>query len=140
MRKYFAIIERNKPVLKVSRWFSESAVRITHIPTGISVDCQKERSQIRNRTLGLKMLMNKLYQLEHEKQVKMSKDLKKMQIGLAERSDKIRTYNFLQDRITDHRYSFTTHNVHGFLEGGEIFDEFLHALRTKEVDRVLNLL
>jgi peptide chain release factor 1 len=119
---------------------TESAVRITHIPTGITVDCQTERSQIRNRAAGLKLLMNKVYKLEYEKSIKLSKDLKKLQIGFGERSDKIRTYNYPQDRVTDHRYGFTVHNVQEILQGRELYDDFLAEIKTREVDRVLNLL
>lgn len=119
---------------------TDSAVRITHLPTGLGVDCQTERSQIRNRATALKMLKSKLYQIENDKMLKMSKDLKRMQIGFGERSDKIRTYNYLQDRVTDHRFSYSIFNVEGVLEGGPDFDNFLSGLKLREVERILNLL
>lgn len=107
---------------------TESAVRITHLPTGISVDSQVERSQIRNRELGLKLLSSKLYELELNREVKERKDLKKSQVGFGNRNEKIRTYNFPQDRITDHRIGYSTYGIVNFMEGGKEFNAMVEKL------------
>lgn len=98
---------------------TNSAIRITHIPTGISVTCQTDRSQIQNKKVALMKLKSVLYQEQLDKQESFISDLRKKQIGTKLRNEKIRTYNFSQDRVTDHRISNgTMHNLKGFLKDG----------------------
>jgi len=114
---------------------TESAIRITHIPTGIVVACQEERSQIQNRERAMTMLRAKLFeQQEEERNKKMAND-RKMQVGTGDRSEKIRTYNYPQGRITDHRINFSIFQVESFLDGD--IDEMIDALNT--ADRALKL-
>jgi peptide chain release factor 1 len=105
-----------------------SAVRVTHIPTGIVVSQQDEKSQIKNRAKALKVLRSRLYEMEMRKQQEAIAKDRKSQVGTGERSEKIRTYNFPQSRITDHRINFTTHQLHGVLDGD--LDELAEALTT----------
>jgi len=95
----------------------ETAVRITHKPTGITVSCQTERNQQRNREIALEILKNKIYQIEQEKIAGNLETNRKKQIGSQERSEKIRTYNFPQNRITDHRINKSWHNLEEIMEG-----------------------
>jgi peptide chain release factor 1 len=95
-----------------------SAVRITHIPTGTVVSQQDEKSQIKNRAKAMKVLRSRLYEMEMRKQQDAIAKDRRSQVGTGERSEKIRTYNFPQSRITDHRINFTTHQLHNVLEGG----------------------
>lgn len=96
---------------------TKSAVRITHIPTGVVVSCQDERSQLKNKNKAMKVLQSRLLDVEIQKQnEEMSKD-RKQQVGSGDRSEKIRTYNYPQDRVTDHRVSYTRHNLPAFLDG-----------------------
>jgi peptide chain release factor 1 len=94
-----------------------SAVRITHIPTGTVVSQQDEKSQIKNRAKAMKVLRSRLYEMEMRKQQEAIAKDRKSQVGTGERSEKIRTYNFPQSRITDHRINFTTHQLTGALDG-----------------------
>jgi peptide chain release factor 1 len=94
-----------------------SAVRLTHIPTGVVVSQQDEKSQIKNRAKAMKVLRARLYEMELQKQQDAIAKERRGQVGTGERSEKIRTYNFPQSRITDHRINFTTHRLHDVLEG-----------------------
>ena len=106
---------------------TDSAVRITHLPTGIVVSQQDEKSQIRNKEKGLKILRSRIYELERQKRDdERSKD-RKSKIGTGDRSERIRTYNFPQGRVTDHRINLTLHKLSEFMEG-EIFDEMTENL------------
>ena len=118
-----------------------SAVRITHIPTGVVVSQQDEKSQIKNRSKAMKVLRARLYEMELRKQQDAIAKERRGQVGTGERSEKIRTYNFPQSRITDHRINFTTHRLHDVLEGdpAEILDHviaFYNAEKLKEATAV----
>ena len=106
---------------------TDSAVRITHVPTGIVVSQQDEKSQIRNKEKGLKILKSRIYDYERQKiDQQRSKD-RKSKIGTGDRSERIRTYNFPQGRVTDHRINLTLHKLEEFMEG-EIFDDMIESL------------
>ncbi|HUE86291.1 MAG TPA: peptide chain release factor 1 [Vicinamibacterales bacterium] len=118
-----------------------SAVRVTHIPSGLVVSQQDEKSQIKNRTKALKVLRSRLYEMEMRKQQDAIAKDRKSQVGTGERSEKIRTYNFPQSRITDHRINYTTHQLHGVLDGdlAELIDAlttYFTAQSLKEVTEV----
>ncbi len=118
---------------------TDSAVRITHIPTGIVVSQQDEKSQIRNKEKGLKILRSRIYELERQKREdERSKD-RKNKIGTGDRSERIRTYNFPQGRVTDHRINLTLHKLDDFLEG-EIFDEMIESLNLQAQEEKLGAL
>tara|TARA_B100000401_G_scaffold26578_1_gene15934 strand:+ start:197 stop:1270 length:1074 start_codon:yes stop_codon:yes gene_type:complete len=118
---------------------TDSAVRITHIPTGIVVSQQDEKSQIRNKEKGLKILRSRIYELERQKREdERSKD-RKSKIGTGDRSERIRTYNFPQGRVTDHRINLTLHKLDEFLEG-EIFDEMVENLNLQAQEEKLSSL
>ena len=106
---------------------TDSAVRITHIPTGIVVSQQDEKSQIRNREKGMKILKSRIYDYERQKIDQERSEARKSKIGTGDRSERIRTYNFPQGRITDHRINLTLHKLEEFMEG-EIFDEMIENL------------
>lgn len=105
---------------------TDSAVRITHIPTGIVISCQDEKSQLKNKEKGLKVLRSRLYDLELEKKRKEEASLRKNQVGTGDRSEKIRTYNFPQGRCTDHRIKLTTHRLYEIMDGD--LDELIDSL------------
>ena len=105
---------------------TESAVRMTHIPTGVVVSCQTEKSQIQNREICLQMLRAKIYQKLQEEQEEKVGSERRLKVGTGERSEKIRTYNYPQNRVTDHRINFTIQKLDRVMEG-EI-DEILEAL------------
>ena len=96
---------------------TDSAVRITHLPTGITVSCQDEKSQLKNKDKALQILRSRLLALKEEEEAKKAKDARRSQIGTGDRSEKIRTYNFPQDRITDHRIKKSWHEMESILEG-----------------------
>lgn len=114
---------------------TDSAVRVTHIPTGIVVQCQDERSQHKNKAKALRVLRTKLLQLKEEEQRKKISQERKTQIGRGERSEKIRTYNFPQGRVTDHRVGLTLYNLEEILEGKlePLIIPVIKQLREKEV-------
>lgn len=114
---------------------TESAIRITHLPTNVVVECQTERSQIKNRELAMKVLRSRLYQAEQERLAKERGDMRSNQVGSGERSEKIRTYNFPQDRITDHRINENFSNIPGVMEG-ELGD-IIAGLRKWELEERL---
>ena len=101
-----------------------SAVRITHIPTGLVVSCQDEKSQIKNRAKALRVLRSRLYEIEQDKQQKALADERRSMVGTGERSEKIRTYNYPQNRMTDHRIGLTLHRLDSIMDGdiSEIVD------------------
>ncbi len=101
---------------------TDSAVRLTHIPTGIVVTCQDERSQIKNRARAMKILKSRLLEKAQEEHDRLLSEERRSQVGRGDRSERIRTYNFPQSRVTDHRVNYTTHAIDSFLEGniGEI--------------------
>ena len=106
---------------------TDSAVRITHIPSGIVVSQQDEKSQIRNKEKGLKILRSRIYELERQKRDEARSKDRKNKIGTGDRSERIRTYNFPQGRVTDHRINLTIHKLEEFMQGS-IFDEIVENL------------
>jgi peptide chain release factor 1 len=107
---------------------TDSAVRLTHKPSGVVVKCQQEKSQIKNRSMAMKMLRAKLYEMEMEKQRSARDAARKSQVGTGDRSEKIRTYNFPQDRLTDHRIGYTRHNLPAVMDGD--IQDLVDACRT----------
>lgn len=114
---------------------TESAIRITHIPTGVVVACQTERSQLKNRALAMSLLRSRLYAAEQERLAKERTDLRAGQVGTADRSEKIRTYNFPQDRITDHRANVNFSNIPAVMLGK--LDPIIDAMKKWEEDELL---
>ena len=112
---------------------TDSAVRITHLPTGVVVSQQDEKSQHKNKAKALKILRSRVYEAEKRKKDQERADNRKSQIGSGDRSERIRTYNFPQGRVTDHRINLTLHKLEQFLNG-EIHEEMNEALRLKEQD------
>lgn len=109
---------------------TDSAVRITHLPTGIVVSCQDERSQLQNKARALSILRARLFDMEQRKQWEELDEARRKQVGWGERSEKIRTYNFPQNRATDHRIGLTSYRLDEVLAGG--LDEFIDELATSE--------
>lgn len=114
---------------------TDSAVRITHLPTGIAVAIQDERSQHKNKAKAMKILKTKLYEIERERRQNEISSSRKAQVGSGDRSERIRTYNFPQNRVTDHRVSITLHKIDAVLEGD--LDEFIEALISEDEARKL---
>jgi peptide chain release factor 1 len=106
---------------------TDSAVRITHLPTGIVVTCQDEKSQLKNKVKAMKVLRSRLLDAEISRQEQEIARSRKAQVSTGDRSAKIRTYNFPQSRVTDHRINLTSYNLDSFLSGN--IDEFIQALR-----------
>ena len=96
---------------------TDSAVRITHLPTGLVVSCQDEKSQHKNKAKALKILRSRLFDAERARQDAERADARRGQIGTGDRSERIRTYNFPQNRVTDHRIGLTLHKLEGVMEG-----------------------
>ena len=118
---------------------TDSAVRITHIPSGLSVSQQDEKSQHKNKAKGMKILRARLYQLERSRIDEERSQDRKNKIGKGDRSERIRTYNFPQGRVTDHRINLTLHKLEEFLEG-EVFDDVIESLTLKaQEERLGNL-
>ena len=114
---------------------TDSAVRITHLPTGLVVSCQDEKSQLKNKNKAMKVLKTRLLDQEMAKQMNSRSQARKSIIGSGDRSQKIRTYNFPQGRVTDHRINLTIHKLEGVLNG-EI-DEIVRALRLEDQKHAL---
>jgi len=112
-----------------------TAVRITHLPTGIVAVCQDERSQLKNRNKAMAVLRARLLDVERRKQQEEVDSARRSQVGTGERAEKIRTYNFPQDRVTDHRIGFTRHNLPALLDGE--LDDIISAMREDEQARLL---
>jgi len=113
-----------------------SAVRLTHLPTGIQVSCQDERSQIQNREKAMRVLRSRLKAMMEEEQSQEITEFRRSQVGTGERSEKIRTYNFPQNRITDHRVGYTTHRLPQVLDGDldEIIDELVRNEQSERLE------
>ena len=109
---------------------TESAVRITHLPSGIVVECQEERSQFKNKDKAMKLLRTMLYDIKQREQTEAIANQRKTQVGTGDRSEKIRTYNFPQSRVSDHRIQLTLYSLSAFLDGD--MDEMIDALATAE--------
>ena len=116
---------------------TDSAVRITHIPTGLSVSQQDEKSQHKNKAKGMKILRARLYELERSRIDQERSQDRKTKIGTGDRSERIRTYNFPQGRVTDHRINLTLHKLDEFLEG-EAFDEMIESLTLQAQEESLS--
>ena len=114
---------------------TSSAVRLIHEPTGIVVECQTERSQFQNKDNAMKMLKTKLYDIEKQKQDSEISNARKSQVGSGDRSEKIRTYNYPQGRITDHRIGFSIYQMEDFLNGNldEMIDNLITADRAEKL-------
>ena len=108
---------------------TDSAVRLTHIPTGIVISCQDEKSQLKNKDKAIKVLRSRLYDLELQKRHDAEAEARRSQVGTGDRSEKIRTYNFPQGRVTDHRIKYTSHRLNEILNGDldEIIDQLTSA-------------
>ncbi|MFQ9941499.1 MAG: peptide chain release factor 1, partial [Blautia hansenii] len=111
---------------------TDSAVRLTHIPTGIVISCQDEKSQLKNKDKALKVLRSRLYDMELQKRHDAEAEARRSQVGTGDRSEKIRTYNFPQGRVTDHRIKLTLHRLDSILNGDleEIIDSLIAADQT----------
>lgn len=115
---------------------TDSAVRITHLPTGMVATCQDERSQLKNRERAMTILRARLFDAKQEEERKKRGDARKSQIGTGDRSEKIRTYNFPQDRVTDHRINLTSHGINSILEGN--IEPIISGLEEADRENALN--
>lgn len=120
---------------------TDSAIRITHLPTGIVVQCQDERSQHKNRAKGMRMLRAKLYEFEEQKRQREISSTRRGLVGTGERSEKIRTYNFPQGRVTDHRIGLTLHKIETILDGdlNELIDALITHYETESLKEAVRL-
>lgn len=114
---------------------TDSAVRLTHIPTGLVVIQQDEKSQLKNKAKALRVLRSRLYEMEEEKKRKERSENRKSQVGSGDRSERIRTYNFPQNRVTDHRVNLTLYHLDTFMEGD--MDEIIEALKIQDAEKYL---
>lgn len=114
---------------------TSSAVRLTHIPTGIVAECQTERSQLQNREYAMRLLRSRLYEIEKQKRDSELANERKSQVGSGDRSEKIRTYNYPQGRITDHRIGLSIYQMEDFLNGNidEMIDSLIAADRAERL-------
>ncbi|KAM7375258.1 hypothetical protein PAMA_014380 [Pampus argenteus] len=122
---------------------TDSAVRIVHLPTGIKAECQQTRSQLQNRDTAMHMLKARLYQSRMGRETEQRHTARKQQVGTRSQSERIRTYNFSQDRVTDHRTSYVTRDIKEFMRGGEALDDLIsdvlkHAEREALLEMVMN--
>jgi peptide chain release factor 1 len=117
---------------------TSSAVRLTHVPTGITVKCQADPSQHKNRATAMRLLKAKLYEMERERAARERSEARASQIGTGDRSEKIRTYNFKEGRVTDHRIKLTVHNLSEVLDGN--MDEITDALKQETIRKRLEAL
>ncbi|XP_014929156.2 peptide chain release factor 1-like, mitochondrial isoform X1 [Acinonyx jubatus] len=108
---------------------TDSAVRIVHLPTGVISECQQERSQLKNREMAMKKLRAKLYSMHLEEETNKRYSARKIQVGTKGRSEKIRTYNFPQNRVTDHRINKSLHDLETFMQGEYLLDELVRSLK-----------
>ena len=119
---------------------TDSAIRITHFPTGIVVTCQNERSQLQNKTAAMAVLRSKLYEKQRTEQESASNASRKSMVGSGDRSEKIRTYNFPEQRVTDHRIKLTLYKLDDILAGGSALDEMIDALiAADQLERLANI-
>lgn len=117
---------------------TDSAVRVTHIPTGIVISCQDEKSQLKNKEKALKILKSRLYEMKLREQNEELAQMKRGQVGTGDRSERIRTYNFPQGRVTDHRINLTLYKLNNFIDGD--LDEMIDALiTTDQAERLKNI-
>ena len=114
---------------------TDSAVRITHLPTGVVVTCQNERSQIQNKEQAMKVLKSRLYELQEQEKAEKEGNERRSKIGTGDRAEKIRTYNYPQNRVTDHRIGFTTNNLDRIMDGA--LDDVIDALIQEDQKRKL---
>ena len=117
---------------------TDSAVRLTHIPSGIVISCQDEKSQLKNKEKALKILRSRLYELELQKAHDAEAEARRSQVGTGDRSEKIRTYNFPQGRVTDHRIKLTLHKLDSIMNGDldEVIDSLIAADQTAKLSKM----
>src|SRR4030095_1373680 len=116
---------------------TDSAVRITHLPTGLVVTCQDEKSQLKNKTKALSVLRSRLYQMQQEQQHSQEAQMRRSQVGTGKRAEKIRTYNYRENRVTDHRIGLTLHNLDQIMQGqlDLLIDPLVVASRAEGLER-----